>query len=84
MKKEIRDIELRIRVSKTELRNIQELAKSVEIPTATFSRNLLLSSLDDAMIYQKIGILKGAKKLIDFKEALKEFTELKFKKFKNI
>ncbi len=38
------------------------------MPKTRFIRNLTLSGLEDAKVLHKIGALKGAKKLIDFKE----------------
>ena len=59
-----------IRFSKNELKEIEEIAKQIEISKTTLIRNMALSGLEDAKILNKIGALKGAKKLIDFKERL--------------
>jgi len=61
---------LTIRFSDRELQEIEELAKKLDIPKTRFIRNLTLSGLEDAKALDKIGALKGAKKLIDFKERL--------------
>ena len=61
---------LTIRFSDRELREIEELAKKLDMPKTRFIRNLTLSGLEDAKTLDKIGALKGAKKLIDFKERL--------------
>ena len=61
---------LTIRFSDRELEEIQELAKKLDIPKTRLIRNMTLASLEDAKILDKIGALKGAKKLIDFKERL--------------
>lgn len=59
-----------IRLSKTELDRISKIAKDLDLPKTRFMRNLLLSSLDDAEKLHKLGVLKGAKKLLDFKGRL--------------
>ena len=61
---------LTIRFSDRELREIEELAKKLDMPKTRFIRNLTLSGLEDAKALDKVGILKGAQKLIDFKERL--------------
>ncbi len=40
------------------------------MPKTRFIRNLTLAGLEDAKTLNKIGALKGAKKLLDFKERL--------------
>ncbi len=61
---------LTIRFSDRELAEIEELSEELGIPKTRFIRNLTLSGLADAKALNKIGALKGAKKLIDFKERL--------------
>lgn len=56
-----------IRLSKEELYEITKISEELEIPKTRLIRNLTLSGLDDAKILNKIGALKGAKKLKDFK-----------------
>jgi len=57
-----------LRFSKSELEEIEKIAEEIDIPKTRLIRNLVLSSLDEAKIFNKIGVLKGVKKLIDFKE----------------
>lgn len=57
-----------LRFTKKELQEIENIAKDLKITKTRFMRNLLLASLSDAKIFHKLGILKGAEKLIDFKE----------------
>ena len=59
-----------LRFSKNELKEIEEIAKTLNIPKTRFIRNLTLAGLEDAKTLNKIGALKGAKKLLDFKERL--------------
>jgi len=59
-----------LRFSKEELQDIEKIANELDMPKTRFMRNLVLSSLDDAKFLNKIGILKGAKKLNDFKEKI--------------
>ena len=61
---------LTIRFSDRELAEIEELAKELNMPKTRFIRNLTLAGLSDAKALNKIGALKGAKKLLDFKERL--------------
>lgn len=61
---------LTIRFSDRELAEIEELAKELDMPKTRFIRNLTLAGLSDAKALNKIGALKGAKKLLDFKERL--------------
>ena len=61
---------LTIRFSDKELAEIEELAKNLDMPKTRFIRNLTLAGLEDAKTLNKIGALKGAKKLLDFKERL--------------
>ena len=71
---EVRNNNITIRFSDNELLEIEEIATQLEIPKTRLIRNLTLSSLDDAKLLNKIGVLKGAKKLLDFKE---RFTNYK-------
>lgn len=65
---EIRDQRLELRLSKKEKDKIESLANRLELPVGTLIRNLVLVSYEDAAIFEKIGLLKGAKKILDFKE----------------
>ena len=67
-KNEIRDKRIELRLSQTEKENIEKLANSLNIPPSTFIRNLVMTSYEDAVIFEKIGLLTGAKKFLDFKE----------------
>ena len=57
-----------IRLTKTEMRELEEIAKELDMPKTRFMRNVLLAGLEDAKTLNKIGALKGAKKLLDFKK----------------
>jgi len=59
-----------IRFTKEELKEIEKIANNIGIAKTRLVRNLALSSLDEAKILNKIGALKGAQKLLDFKERL--------------
>ena len=69
--KEARNINITIRLSEKEIQEIEEIAKELNMPKTRLIRNLALAGLDDAKIVKKLGILKGVKKFIDFKERLK-------------
>jgi len=59
-----------IRFTKEELKEIEEIANNIGIAKTRLVRNLTLSSLEEAKMLDKIGALKGAQKLLDFKERL--------------
>ena len=44
------------------------VAETIDIPRTTLIRNMALVGLDEAEILNRLGALKGAKKLLDFKE----------------
>jgi len=57
-----------VKFTDKELEIIEDIAKNINIPRTTLIRNMTLVGLDDMIILNKIGALKGAKKLLDFKE----------------
>ena len=57
-----------IKLTDQELNEINKIAEEMEIPRTRLIRNLVLTSLQDAKFLNKIGALKGAKLLTDFKE----------------
>ncbi len=59
-----------IRLTKSELERINKIAEDLDMPKTRFMRNMLINSLDEAEKLHKIGALKGAKKLLDFKDRL--------------
>lgn len=59
-----------IKFTDKELQQIEEIAKNIDIPRTTLIRNMTLSGLSEARILNNFGILKGAKKYLDFKERL--------------
>jgi len=63
---------LEFRCSVEEKKAIQNLAMYLEIPESTLVRNLALSSYEDAIIFKKIGLLKGLKKYKDFQKKYSE------------
>lgn len=66
-----------LRFTKKELEEIEEIAKDMNMPKTRLMRNLLLTSLEEASFLNKIGILKGAKKFLDFKERLQNSNKYK-------
>lgn len=63
---------LTIKLTDEEIAAIDKIANKINIPRTTLARNLLLTGLEDAKLLNRIGILKGLKKLDDFKKALKK------------
>jgi len=57
-----------IRLSSKELEKIDKISKDINIPRARLIRNLTLSTLDEVEFINKIGLLKGIKHILDFKE----------------
>ncbi len=72
---EIRDIEMKIRLTEKEYKEVQELAEYIEIPVTTLARNFLLYAKRDAEFLKRFGILKGAKKFVEFEEKFGEFID---------
>ena len=73
--KQKRTARLEFRCTEEEKKAISELAKYLEIPDGTLVRNLVLASYEDAMVFKKIGLLKGLKEYKKFKEAYKQLFE---------
>ncbi|MDQ1282183.1 MAG: hypothetical protein QG630_534 [Patescibacteria group bacterium] len=68
-----------IRLTKSEMERLEKIAKDIDLPKTRLIRNLVLNSLEEANFLNNIGILKGTKKLLDFKERLlnpKKYQEL--------
>ena len=66
---EPRNVNITIRFSRKEADEIERIAKEMDIHKTRLIRNLTLSSLDDAKILSNLGVIKGTKKFIEFKEA---------------
>jgi len=66
--KEARNNIITMRFSDEELEQINKIAKELNMPKTRLIRNLTLAGLEDANILNKLGVLKGVKKLIDFKK----------------
>ncbi len=54
------------KISEEELDKIEQLAKEMDIPKMTFTRNLILLGLRDVKLLDNVGLLKGYKKTNDF------------------
>lgn len=67
---EARNINVTIRFSQTEIQEIEKIANDLDVPKTRLIRNLALIGLDNVRILSNTGVLKGAKKFIDFKERL--------------
>jgi len=65
---EARNVNVTIRFSETEMKEIEAISKEIGIPKTRLIRNITLSGLDEAKVLSKLGVLKGTKKLIEFKE----------------
>jgi len=65
---EVRNHNITIRLSKKELEKIEKIAKDLDMPKTRLIRNLTLSTLDEVNFMNKIGMLKGIKNILDFKE----------------
>jgi len=73
----VREERLFLKVSKKEAKEIEELAKYLEIPKSTLIRNLTLTALDEAKLFKKLGLLKIGKGIRKTSEALKKIKEIK-------
>lgn len=68
-----------IRFTKSELEEIEKIADKLNLPKTRLIRNMALSGLEEARFLNNIGALKGAQKLLDFKDRLmnpKNYQEL--------
>lgn len=54
------------KISEDELKEIEELAKKMDIPKMTLTRNLILLGLRDVKLLDNVGLLKGYKKTSEF------------------
>ncbi len=54
------------KISEDELNKIEQLAKEMDIPKMTLTRNLILIGLRDIKLLDNIGLLKGYKKTSEF------------------
>jgi hypothetical protein len=59
-----------VKFTDEEIAEIDKIANETDIPRTTLIRNMTLSGLDEAKLLHKIGAIKGAKKLLDFKDRL--------------
>lgn len=59
-----------IRLDDTELERLKKLSNDLKIPQSRLLRNMALIGLEEAEALHKFRILKGAKKLDDFRKAL--------------
>jgi len=59
-----------IRLTKKELEEFEKIAKNVGMAKTRLMRNTLMLGFDDIKMFNKIGLLKGAVKLVDFKERI--------------
>lgn len=69
-----------IRFTKKELEEISKIAENINISKTRFIRNVFLVGFDDAKAFNKLGLLKGMKRLIDFKPKFLEIRALFWKK----
>ena len=70
--KQNRTEKMDFRCSPEEKKGIEELAKYLDMSSGTLLRNLTLSSYNDAIIFKKLGLLRGARKYQEFKEKYSE------------
>ncbi len=62
------------KISEYELNKIEQLAKKMDIPKMTLTRNLIMIGLRDLELIDNIGLLKGYKKTSEF---INKFTKVK-------
>ena len=76
--KEARNICISIRFSEEEIKEIEKIAKELDIPKTKLIRNLALAGLSDAKLLNNLKILKGVKTLIDFKDRFSNPNKYKY------
>ena len=73
-----------VRITMKEYKEIEKIAKSLDIPVARMIRNIAIAGIREAKTMHKIKLLKGAKQLKDFEKAFKEiFFNIKEKNLLN-
>lgn len=65
-----RSVQLKIKLTEEEAKEVEELAKEIGITKSKLIRNLLLGDLDDTNFLNKIDILPLIKNIRDLKEKL--------------
>ena len=70
-----RDIKFEVRFSKEEMERIEKIAKKLNLPKSRIVRNLVLTGLEDAELFEKLGLLTVAQKIKELKEKAGIITE---------
>ncbi len=70
-----RDIKFEVRFSKEEMERIEKIAKKLNLPKSRIIRNLVLTGLEDAELFEKLGLLTVAQKIKELKEKAGIITE---------
>jgi hypothetical protein len=68
---------LTIRLSKSEVTEIEETAKMLNIPKGTLIRNLVMTGVEDAKVLKKIGVIDLIKGISNTSNFIKKFTMTK-------
>ena len=76
---EKREIKISIKFSESEMKEIEKLAKYVELPKTVLARNLLLFGLDEMKGFKRTGLLQVGIGVIKTSEFLKKFINSKEK-----
>lgn len=67
-KKDNKMVQYTIMLDPNVIKEIKDMAKRADLPPATFARNLVMTSMDDARLFDKAGILRlfsGGRKQIE-------------------
>ncbi len=63
-----RDKEIKISLTEEEMKRIEEVAEKIGITKSRLARNLVLTSLEDAELFEKLGLFELAKRINRIKE----------------
>ena len=78
MKKRIkRNKEIKISLTEEEMKRIEKIAKKIGITKSRLARNLVLASLEDAELLNKLGLFDAIKMIEKIRKRALENKELK-------
>jgi len=73
---EKRKYEIRVRLTKEEMKRIEKVANKLGIPKARLTRNLTLAGLEDAELLEKLGLFEVIKIIEKIKEKALKSNEI--------
>jgi hypothetical protein len=59
-------VRINVTITKKQKKEMERLARKLDLPVATLATNLLTAGLDDARVLDRLGFLKGAQVVSNF------------------